>query len=267
MKTVAVLVPIYRELLSDLEAISLRQIHYILHDYDIIYIEPENIEYDDNHGIVRRFPSACFASILTYNRLLLNQDFYKAFLDYKYILVCQLDVFVFSNRLKAFCDMGYDYYGAPWLNGVLLNAGKGLRLRFSGNGGLSLRNVHKTLKLLERYGDYAEAYEGNEDFFFSYFSSNEYRVAPSDVSRRFCIETHVRRCMHMNKGELPFGTHAWERYDFEFWKPYIEEYGYDLSSVNMMNGNEDKIIKKGILRVALANILRSISDYRYRRNI
>ena len=32
----------------------------------------------------------------------------------------------------------------------------------------------------------------------------------------------------MNQDRLPFGCHAWFRYDLEFWRPHIEAFGHDL---------------------------------------
>ena len=254
------IIPIYKEKISYLEQISLKRIHEILSEYHIIYIEPETLNYSDGHqSKVERFADFYFESIKTYNRLLLNPDFYRRFIDYRYILICQLDVFIFSDRLMEFCRLGYDYYGAPWLNGTPLNVGRGTRIRFAGNGGLSLRNVEKTIALLEESAQEAKSYQANEDFFFSYYASKNYIVAPTDVCKRFCIETQVRRCMKMNRGDLPFGTHAWERYDYVFWKPYIESFGYDLSDVNC-TGNEDTMNKKGMLRNISAFVLRNISD-------
>ena len=46
--------------------------------------------------------------------MLLTADFYRRFTDYEYILIHQLDVFLFEDKLLEFCDMGYDYIGAPY---------------------------------------------------------------------------------------------------------------------------------------------------------
>lgn len=44
---------------------------------------------------------------------MLEADFYRRFGKYKYMLIYQLDAFVFSDKLLDFCEMGYDYIGAP----------------------------------------------------------------------------------------------------------------------------------------------------------
>lgn len=267
MEEVAVIVPYYKNKLNYLEEISLKRIHDVLSQYPIIYIAPESMDIQSQYDIeICRFNSEYFKSVKTYNDLLLNPDFYRRFLDCRYILICQFDVFIFSNKLSYFCDLGYDYYGAPWINGTPLDAGNGMKIKFAGNGGLSLRNVEKTISLLERHAGEAAIFSANEDYFFSYFASKEYRVAPTDICRQFCIETNVQMCMKMNKGELPFGTHAWERYDLEYWKPYIESFGYDLSGINTDEGSEDREIKKGFFRRISANIMRYFSDMACRRS-
>lgn len=261
MEKVVVLVPLYKEKLNYLEEIAMDRIHKVLNNYKIIYITPWPFDIIKKYKAgIEYFDKGYFKSVETYSKLLLNPIFYKKFADFEYILICQLDVFLFADRLLEFCNLGYDYYGAPWINGTPLNVGKGTRLRFVGNGGLSLRNVEHSIAVLEKNINYAKAYKGNEDYFFSYFASKKYRVAPADISRQFCIETQVQKCMEMNKGELPFGIHAWERYNYKYWKPYIESYGYDLHNISVPDGEEDERNKKGILRCVSAGFFRRIND-------
>ena len=41
---------------------------------------------------------------------------YSRFEKYEYMLIYQLDAFVFSDRLMEFVEAGYDYIGAPLNN-------------------------------------------------------------------------------------------------------------------------------------------------------
>lgn len=66
----------------------------------------------------------------------------------------------------------------------------------------------------------------NEDHFWSdrarhYFP--EFKVASVEVGLRFAFEVAPRLCYDMNHGRLPFGCHAWPRYDRSFWEPYLLE--------------------------------------------
>jgi hypothetical protein len=46
-------------------------------------------------------------------------------------------------------------------------------------------------------------------------------IAPLEVALRFAFEANPRICYEMNNYEIPFGCHAWEKYDKEFWLPYL----------------------------------------------
>jgi hypothetical protein len=80
----------------------------------------------------------------TYSRLLLSADFYRRFSDYDYILIYQLDCLVFSENLNRWCDMGFDYIGAPWVG---LGPDGSAYVSRVGNGGLSLRKVRSFLRV------------------------------------------------------------------------------------------------------------------------
>lgn len=65
---------------------------------------------------------------------------------------------------------------------------------------------------------------GNEDRFWwkrgrSYYP--EFRIAPVETALEFGFEAYPRKCLGMTNGRLPFGCHAWERYDKAFWQPYL----------------------------------------------
>ena len=49
----------------------------------------------------------------------------------------------------------------------------------------------------------------------------EFKVASLEEGLQFAFETAPRTCLEMNGGEMPFGCHAWGRYDREFWMPHL----------------------------------------------
>ena len=159
--------------------------------------------------MIVEFPAENFRSVKTYSRLMLSPNFYAAFADFDYILIYQLDAFVFYDALENFCSLGFDYIGAPWPFLVKVG-GKFLRV---GNGGFSLRKVKACRKLLIERGDIVEQFADlNEDAIFSYCGSRDdcnFRVAPIDVAYKFSMEHSPDRCIRKNGGELPFGCHAW----------------------------------------------------------
>ena len=70
---------------------------------------------------------------------------------------------------------------------------------------------------LDRYGS-------NDDTFWANRAAHYYpqfRIAPVQTALRFAFECVPRYCFELNNGALPFGCHAWARYDREFWEPYL----------------------------------------------
>lgn len=239
---VIVVIPIYRNNLNVYEKISLNQMLKVLNKQEICFIAPESMTIDLSIKVkrVERFPDRFFISTKTYNELLMSDMFYARFCEYEYMLISQLDVFVFEDKTDYFCELGYDYIGAPWLAGYtnyeILNR-KVLRV---GNGGFSLRKIASCRNAISRNLELAEYYIGkNEDVFFSACDEKGLKVAPVEVALSFAFEREVRRSFELNNHMLPFGCHAWEKYDVEFWIPYIASFGYDVSSIDVKSGAHD----------------------------
>lgn len=144
--------------------------------------------------------------------------------------------------MKYFCDLGYDYVGAPWLSGLVYYWNYKYNTLYVGNGGFSLRNVDKCIKLIRLKSTLFLEYI-NEDIFFSMGNSDIFRVAPVKVALEFSFEREVNRSFEMNEKKIPFGCHAWERYNLTFWKPYIEEHGFLIDETYIDKGNEDLILE------------------------
>jgi hypothetical protein len=115
---IATVTPVYRKALTPDEQISLHHLRHFLSQYENIAIVPDGLRVTLPGLHIKRFPSQCFESEATYNRLLLTPTFYQAFSDYDYILIYQPDCLVFSTDLKYWCDIGYDYIGAPWFGQI-----------------------------------------------------------------------------------------------------------------------------------------------------
>jgi hypothetical protein len=237
---VAIVIPIYRVTLNKNEMISLQQATKILGDYQFIIVAPENlkIEMPITNGIIEYFPIKYFDSVDSYNILMLSEFFYERFINYEYILIYQLDAFVFSNQIERFCSLGYAYIGAPWLSGLRNDCNERCNIFHVGNGGLSLRNVEKFLRIFDKRQEKVIDFRFNEDIFWASMNSDEFRVATLNVALQFAFESEVEKCFRMNHNKLPFGCHAWEKYNFNFWRPYISQMGYDVNSLDI-DGNLD----------------------------
>ena len=64
----------------------------------------------------------------------------------------------------------------------------------------------------------------NEDYFWSFKAIKywpDFKIAPVEDALRFSFEVEPRRCYALNHFQLPFGCHAWNRYDRKFWEPFL----------------------------------------------
>ena len=78
---------------------------------------------------------------------------------------------------------------------------------------------------------YLNTYDGLEDQFWGIYVSRKFKffkVATIEEASLFSIEMQPQRLMAHNNNVLPFGCHAWWKYDLQFWKPHIESFGYRL---------------------------------------
>lgn len=252
MSSVISVIPIYKDHLSEAELLSLRHFKTYLANYPSIIVVPEKLIIPKEltgFNYIRLAP-AHFRSVETYSRLLLARSFYSLFSDYTYILLYQLDALVFSSDLDVWVNKDYDYVGAPLFNSVVgfLSDPKYERISV-GNGGLSLRKISSFLRVLDseesttghaitmyqslrRYAhlrrniwlDHPTAYPFNEDGFWSFeahkylpeFSKPDWREAA-----QFSIEKNPRKMFSEIGEQLPFGCHAWEKYDKEFWSNFL----------------------------------------------
>lgn len=220
-------------------------------------------EQQNNINIIH-IPPVWQSSLYMYNKLKKSHFFYNLLKDYEYILTYELDAFVFKDDLLYWCDKGYDYIGAPWfdkLGGADLNS----KILGVGNSGFSLRKtktIHKYISKFvhksKRYYSYnpfvklwgiAEYYLGHvykilginytvekfcnepEDMLICFKLKSKFpslQIAPLEDAWRFSFEFNPQLLYQLNHQELPFGCHAWWKYDLEFWKPFIRQLGYSL---------------------------------------
>src|ERR1035438_315900 len=103
MHKVAVIIPFYQDSLSEYEIIALEQCEKVLHAYPKIAIKPQSLVLPEatkkyNFSNEVSFEDKYFEGIKGYNSLMLSELFYSKFLDYEYILIYQLDAFVFKDE-------------------------------------------------------------------------------------------------------------------------------------------------------------------------
>jgi len=155
---VNVVIPVYSPTLSQTEVISLIQCLRVLKNYNITLVTHRDVDISEYQDLflqekkpfkVYYFDSSYFDNVFTYSKLLLSRLFYARFAEYDYILIYQLDGFVFRDELAYWCNKGYDYIGAPWFKHYGVNY-EGNKLWKVGNGGVSLRKVSTFLNAFDQ---------------------------------------------------------------------------------------------------------------------
>lgn len=246
MKKVAIVIPVYNQVISFLELISLQQLNKVLGSYDKFFVAPENMTFFFaefcQEWPIYYFDRHYFKNTVTYSELLLSEEFYARFSKYEYILIYQLDAFVFSDRLLEFCNLGYDYIGAPWPMNHRYSIGR--RFAKVGNGGLSLRKIDSMLRILRCKSCIINKHKLDsfflrvEDYFFTYCGSRkdiDFCVPALKCAREFAIDfpTDLVYFTKMNFAKkLPFGFHGWNKPGNVYYTAkYINAAGYDISEM------------------------------------
>ena len=236
MQKVVIVVPVYKTELTWYEKISLARLYAVLPHYPIVFVLPEGLALPEvvrqGHPVME-FSGEFFISVAAYSRLLLSQQFYARFRDFEYMLIYQLDAFVFVDLLQEFCSLGYDYIGGPWqLQNSLQQVRPGkYKIYHVGNGGLSLRRIEACCRLLAKCQGNPR-YDGwGEDTFWGIagHEDSEFRLAPLRMAYAFSIDTLAERCYRKNGYQLPFGCHGWPRFSRDFYMRAMTACGIDLS--------------------------------------
>lgn len=260
----AVVIPIYAKYPTKAEKASLIQCKRILDNHKIIVVCPQSLDVSEYKFLTNRFErfeDKNFKSVKSYSRLCLDVNFYKRFEDFEYILIYQPDGWVFKDELEFWCQQGYDYIGAPWFEGFEKADKNSKMLKEVGNGGMSLRNVKKHIKLFENphfiqpYSAIAEENKKhkmisnilnipvnfckylsqfvipikfgtklNEDFYIAKYAKiivPDFKIPEAEIALKFAFENQPKRLYEMNGKNLPFLCHAFQKYDYEFWEPFI----------------------------------------------
>ena len=265
---VAVVIPVYKEELDEFEKISLAQARKVLGKYPFVFVAPEGkifSYFESGDGIVY-CPQQFFQSVKTYNRLLMSPQFYEPFLSFDYILLYQLDAFVFYDALEFFCGLGYDYIGAPvaYHSWYVVKAKKIPRV---GNGGFSLRKVKTCHQLLKEcvvqpdWNDYLEIFY--EDTFLGRCGVDDkinFHTAPVEVAVRFAVDYLPDRFLRRIGNKIPFGCHGGPKYSADAYVKIFRRAGYDLTPLRPGMGNKEynRALESALEIVAFRRLVRGI---------
>lgn len=237
---VAVVIPFHKANPDANELRSLRRCCDILKSYPRILavsnsLDTQDLQQTDNTLQIVRFPDIYFSSWKGYNLLCRSPEFYERFLNYKYVLIHQLDCYIFRDELLYWCEKDYDYVGAAWLRHEHLMESKKwyskapflkIFLRQTAQGGFSLRRVMTFYNaavcqawLLKHIINLPE------DVYWSTIGSRLYhpfKIAGINEAIKFSFDASPELAFRMNNDQLPFGCHGWYGKHTEFWKDKIE---------------------------------------------
>lgn len=267
-KLCVVVIPIHSDCPTAYELISFEQCFKILHQHEIKIIAPLGINLDKYRAIISVFDVIFIdpiwqSSIENYNKLKLSSYFYKLFNDFDFLLTYELDAFIFKDEVVYWCEKNFDYIGAPWFLGF--DQANTNEIIGVGNSGFSLRkissmenaiqkiyfkeHVHFRISKKKRFLntirmplDYFNMWRNknntiqiarhfNEDWFVSYVIPKhigDFSIAPINDAIKFSFEVKPDYLFEINNQTLPMGCHAWNKYDFEFWKPHMFNFGYEF---------------------------------------
>jgi hypothetical protein len=149
---VIVVVPAYRETMLNWEHFALINNLKQLSNYAFALVVPESLDCHEYLSLapsinVCRFPDLCFATVEGYSLLCLSKLFYQTFQQFEYMLICQLDAFVFEDQMQDWLSKKYSYIGGAVAKSDEAS-GQIIRWITSQNGGFSLRNIHSHLQVL-----------------------------------------------------------------------------------------------------------------------
>lgn len=199
---------------------------------------------------IETFEDCCFRDVSGYNSLLSEPDFYERFAASDYILICQHDAIILKPELREWLGKGYAFVGSPMFEGYG-EPTRPLRFLRTLNGGLSLRHIPSTLsvfksavflprslgvRLASKAGLVAAmnwflSLTGNQRVVVRRKDLNEdvlwtkdiagafpsFKVPSPEIAASFAFEVCPADLFERTGGQLPFGCHAFERYDPGFW--------------------------------------------------
>ena len=258
-----IIIPVYQKNLSRPERASLVQVFRVLSAHSFVFIIPQGLDLSEYNDLIEKYDVSVqivsfeldnFVSVHSYSNLMLTTAFYEQFSTYDFMLIYQLDAWVFRDELAYWCAQGYDYIGAPWFENWHKANESSNFMPVGGNGGFSLRKIPtfiETLAMPFPHQQYVRKGRIKNKFLSGFFSKKEedytvetvfkkaltfedylfakvaptinlnFNVAPPEQALKFAFEAQPRRLYEMNSQKLPFGCHAFERYDFDFWKDKI----------------------------------------------
>ncbi|GAB3961636.1 hypothetical protein GCM10028805_60980 [Spirosoma harenae] len=260
---IVIVIPIYKSIPNHFEELSFVRCLKVLKRHSLFVVYPENVDlllYDkiakkENVFIEKMpLPEGYFIDIYTYSKLLTSIKFYNYFISFDYMLIYQLDAYVFTDDLIKWMQKDYDFIGAPIsekTNDLILKKFEsdfGVDLQLKNcflNGGFSLRKIQACINAISYNEAFVEEliskFWPEDVIFLLLFNRNNYNLPHKLEAIKFSFESFPKDSFKLNNNKLPTGCHAWYRNDFdihdnEFWfEKIIPTYFYKLKILNKIH--------------------------------
>lgn len=224
-KKCVIVIPAYKQEPNFFETESLKQVVKVLGDkYELVLVCPMTLDVNKYNSIadyefsVLRCNNAFFKSQRSYSDMCEAWQFYDAFSEYEFMVIYQLDAWIFEDRLEYFIQRGYDYIGAPHLIGFAGHEKYGE----NGNGGFCLRRIKPFIEVCKKT-DFSR-FNNLEDCAFTQQLKPNFKLAPIELCREFSFQEIPHIQYQRNGNKLPMGCHAFRKFNEKFWKQYITAY-------------------------------------------
>jgi hypothetical protein len=136
---------------------------------------------DENSIKIKVTDGGELSSYGRYNTFLCRSKFYEYFKEYEYMLLFQLDGWILENKLDYFVSLKYDFIGAPIFKHQMNTLPQ--IIPGGGNGGVTLRNIQSSLKVLNQKNKFFSAK--------SYFKAIGYDYRFTEKPLKFLIKKYL----------------------------------------------------------------------------
>lgn len=264
-----IVIPIYKREIDKFEIVSLNRCCEIFNNEEICLLTYSQLDLSLYECVLKSYKIKFYVKLLNkpffigiegYNTLCLNRILYSSFQEYEWMLIYQLDAYVFRNDLDKFCNTEYMYWGAPTFKDTNF-----LIPQHVLNGGLSLRNISYSLSVFDGLSYYwrfckihlkkDEKWKKKsflkipwllfqafclknevpvifktrgiwaltyEDYVWCAIAQSDKRLPPFSEAAKFSFENCCNELYRYNNNQLPLGCHAWYKFgNYDFWKKYI----------------------------------------------
>lgn len=245
MKQFCIVIPVYKKDLNCVEEVSIQRLNKIVgkKNYDVYLVCPDSLdttEYDKYFSKLKieRFADKYFQSTATYSQLCVSYDFYDRFSNYQYMLIYQLDCYIFEDKIRDWCNKGYDYIGGPILStdcgwDTVKKSQKKYQ-PYVGNGGLSLRKIEVFKEICDPNGELRKTYNITDEKLETikwedkYFCNDLYPFYDLNVpdwreALYFGMDMSIDVIYNYFKfKDLPMAVHSWDK-NIRWWRTRLDE--------------------------------------------